>query len=68
MLRYALALALGRLPQARGYRILEGRQVAIDGPAQDPIQGDGDVLGQLPAVIDIAPTPIRLIMPASFRP
>jgi diacylglycerol kinase (ATP) len=68
MLRYAFALALGRLPRARGYRILEGRHVTIDGPAQDPIQGDGDVLGQLPAIIDIAPTPVRLIMPSGFRP
>jgi diacylglycerol kinase (ATP) len=68
MLRYALALGLGRLPWARGYRILEGRYVTIDGPAQDPIQGDGDILGQLPAVIDIAPTPIRLVMPSGFRP
>ncbi|MBK8160839.1 MAG: diacylglycerol kinase family lipid kinase [Rhodospirillaceae bacterium] len=68
MLRYALALALGTLPTARGYRILEGRHVAIDGPAQDPIQGDGDILGQLPAIIEIAPQPIQLVMPAGFRP
>lgn len=63
MLRYALALGLGRLPTARGYRILEGRQVTIDGPAADPIQGDGDILGQLPATIDLAPKPIRLVIP-----
>ena len=68
MLRYALALGLGTLPRARGYRILAGRQVTIDGPAQDPIQGDGDILGQLPATIDIAPAPIHLVMPAGFRP
>lgn len=67
VLRYALALALGRLPLARFYRILEGRHVTIDGPAQDPIQGDGDVLGQLPATIDIAATPIHLVTPGSFR-
>ena len=42
--------------------------VTIDGPAQDPIQGDGDILGQLPAIIDIAPRPIRLVMPSGFRP
>lgn len=68
MLRYAMALALGRLPRARGYRILEGRHVVIDGPAQDPIQGDGDILGHLPAIIDIASMPIRLVMPHGFRP
>lgn len=63
MLRYALALALGRLPKARGYSILQGRHIAISGPENDPIQGDGDVLGHLPATIDIAPAPIQLVMP-----
>jgi len=68
MLRYALALGLGTLPRARGYRILEGRHVTIEGPAHDPIQGDGDILGHLPAIVDIAPMPVRLVMPHGFRP
>ncbi|WP_374656398.1 diacylglycerol kinase family protein [Dongia sp.] len=67
MLRYALALGLGRLPKARGYSILEGRQVAITGPKNDPVQGDGDVLGYLPANIDIAPAPVQLVMPFRQR-
>jgi YegS/Rv2252/BmrU family lipid kinase len=67
MLRYALALARGTLPQARGYRILEGTHITIDGPPADPIQGDGDILGQVPAAIDIAPMPVHLVMPGNFK-
>ncbi|MBI2254572.1 MAG: diacylglycerol kinase family lipid kinase [Proteobacteria bacterium] len=63
MLRYALALGLGRLPNARGYSILEGCEITITGPDGDPIQGDGDVLGHLPARIAIAPLPVQLIVP-----
>ncbi|WP_374385047.1 diacylglycerol kinase family protein [Dongia sp.] len=63
MLRYALALGLGRLPRADGYRIVTARKIAISGPEKDPVQGDGDVLGYLPAAIDIAPNPIELIRP-----
>lgn len=67
MLRYALALALGRLPKAAGYSIVEGRHVTISGPENDPVQGDGDVLGHLPADIDIAPVPVQLVMPVGIR-
>jgi diacylglycerol kinase family enzyme len=63
MLRYAIALGLGRLPKAFGYSILEGREVTIAGPEGDPVQGDGDVLGHLPARIAIAPAPVQLVMP-----
>jgi YegS/Rv2252/BmrU family lipid kinase len=67
MLRYALALALGRLPKAAGYSIVEGRHVTISGPENDPVQGDGDVLGHLPADIDIATVPVQLVMPVGIR-
>jgi len=63
MLRYALALGCGRLPKASGYSILEGRDVTITGPEGDPVQGDGDVLGHLPARITVAPAPVQLVMP-----
>lgn len=63
MLRYGLALTLGRLPQASGYTILEGCDVTISGPEGDPVQGDGDILSHLPVRIVIAPAPVQLIMP-----
>jgi len=63
-IRYALALALGRLPRLADFRILRGRVVTIDGPAGDPLQGDGDVIAHLPVRIEIAPQPLRLIAPS----
>jgi YegS/Rv2252/BmrU family lipid kinase len=62
-IRYAIALALGRLPRLADFRIVRGRTVTIDGPAGDPLQGDGDIIARLPARIEIAPRPLRLIMP-----
>jgi YegS/Rv2252/BmrU family lipid kinase len=62
-LRYGIALALGRLPRASGYRIVSGRRVEIEGPPGDPVQGDGDIIGHLPMRITLAPIPLRLIMP-----
>jgi diacylglycerol kinase family enzyme len=67
MLRYALALALGTLPRSWGYRIVEGRHVTIEGPESDPIQGDGDLLGFLPASIDIVPVAVHLVMPGPIN-
>ena len=63
-IRYALALALGRLPRLPDFRILRGRVVVIDGPTGDPLQGDGDIIARLPVRIEIAPQPLRLIVPA----
>lgn len=63
-LRYGLALATGRLQHTAGYAILSGKCVTIDGPAGDPVQGDGDIIGQLPMRITIAPLPLSLVMPA----
>jgi YegS/Rv2252/BmrU family lipid kinase len=63
-IRYALALALGRLPRLSDFRIERGRTVTIDGPAGDPLQGDGDVIAHLPVRIEIAPQPLHLIVPS----
>jgi diacylglycerol kinase (ATP) len=62
-IRYALALALGRLGQLADFRILRGRVITIDGPTGDPLQGDGDIVAHLPVRIEIAPQPLRLIVP-----
>lgn len=61
--RYAVALALGRLPKFADFRVVRGRMVTIDGPAGDPVQGDGDIIAQLPVHIEIAPRPLHLIVP-----
>jgi diacylglycerol kinase family enzyme len=53
-LRYALALALGRLPRLPDVRIVRGRSISITGPQGDPVQGDGDIIATLPVQIGLA--------------
>jgi YegS/Rv2252/BmrU family lipid kinase len=61
--RYALALFSGRLPAAAGYRVIEARRVEVRGRPGEPLQGDGDVIGQLPATIEVLPGALALVHP-----
>ena len=63
VLRYAIALMLGYLPRLADYRIVAGRQVTIEGPDGDPVQGDGDIIARLPVTIDLDPTTLSLVVP-----
>jgi YegS/Rv2252/BmrU family lipid kinase len=54
VLRYALALGLGRLHRAKGVRILRVREISIDGEPEEPVHADGDVIGALPVRFTIA--------------
>lgn len=62
-LRYALALAFGRLARQPDIRILRGREIAIAGHEGEPIQADGDVIAHLPATIRLASATVELIVP-----
>lgn len=42
------AVVLGQLHRLPGYRVVPGFRVRIDGPAGDPVQGDGDPIAHLP--------------------
>src|SRR5215470_7319641 len=63
VLRYALALMLGILPRLSDYRVVPGREVLIEGPEGDPVQGDGDIIARLPVRIDLDPTALSLVVP-----
>lgn len=63
--RYAAALGLGRLARARGVRLIAARRVRIDGPAGEPFQGDGDIIGALPVVIGVERDALRLVVPVT---
>jgi diacylglycerol kinase (ATP) len=54
VLRYALALARGRLHAAKGVRILRAREISIEGDAREPVHADGDLIGTLPVRFTIA--------------
>ena len=60
---YALALALGRLHRLAAVEILRAGKVVIEGPPGDPVQGDGDLIGRLPVVIELSPITIGLLRP-----
>ncbi len=61
--RYALALCFGRLARLPDVRVVPAREVRIDGPQGDPVQGDGDIIGHLPIVTRVLPDALRLVMP-----
>lgn len=63
VLRYAVALATGRLPSLPDVSILPARDIEIDRPAQAPLQADGDTFCHLPVRITVAPRGIDLIVP-----
>jgi YegS/Rv2252/BmrU family lipid kinase len=68
--RYGLALLLGCLPHAGGYRIVTGRSVKISVLSdagerrEQPVQIDGDNALCLPVSIGLAPGAVRLLQPA----
>jgi YegS/Rv2252/BmrU family lipid kinase len=68
-LRFGLALLMGRLPRAGGYRVVTGRDVMISvlsdagESGEQPVQIDGDDALTLPVSIALAPSAVRLLQP-----
>ena len=61
---YALALVRGRLHRSAHLEIIRGHKITIEGPAGDPVQGDGDLIGRLPVTIELSPVAISLMRAA----
>lgn len=61
--RYALALARGRLAARPDYRIVQGSRIRISGPDGDPVQADGDHVAGLPVEIDMIEGGLALMTP-----
>lgn len=61
--RNSLAMVRHRLHLSPDLTVKPGTAITIDGPAGDPIQADGDVIGHLPASIELAPTTLDLFVP-----
>jgi YegS/Rv2252/BmrU family lipid kinase len=64
VLRYGLALVLGRLSAWRDVEMVSGREVIVSGGSGEPVQGDGDIIATLPLRIAMDPDPIRMVYPA----
>lgn len=64
-LRYALALATGRLGRLSDYKVIPATALTVSGPVGDPVQIDGDPAAQLPISIEIDERPFFLIHPVN---
>jgi YegS/Rv2252/BmrU family lipid kinase len=62
-LRYGVALLLGNLHRRADVDIVPATDVRIEGPAGDPVQGDGDRLTALPANIRLLRDAAVLVTP-----
>jgi YegS/Rv2252/BmrU family lipid kinase len=63
LIRYALALPLGLLTKLKDIKLIAAREVLIEGPENDPVQGDGDVIAHLPVTIRLAEQPLTVMVP-----
>ncbi len=71
VLRFALALLLGRLPRSPGFRTVTGHSIRIslldpdrEEPRRSPVQLDGDRALVLPVSIALSAATVRLLGPA----
>ena len=64
ILTTALALGVGGITWAPGVRHLVVPSLYIDGPSEDPVQADGDVVGGLPAMFSVATETLQILAPA----
>lgn len=62
--RFGIALLLGRLHRARGVRLIEAEDALIECPEGGAVQGDGELLTQLPLTLSIAEPRLEVLVPA----
>ena len=63
VLLYSVAMALGWLKHAPGFRIVRAQRVRVEGIDGEPVQADGDTAGKLPVDIAMTGRSIRLVVP-----
>ncbi len=63
MLRYGLALPLGKLADLPEVRVVSAQSITILGPRGAPVQADGDIVARLPAEITVAAETLDLLVP-----
>lgn len=63
MLRYGLALPMGKLSELPEVQVISARSILITGPRGAPVQGDGDIVARLPAEISVGNDTVELICP-----
>jgi YegS/Rv2252/BmrU family lipid kinase len=63
VLRYGIALILGRLSALPDVEIRTGRTIRIAGPVGLPVQADGDIIAVLPVDITVADSTLQIVVP-----
>ena len=63
-IRYAVWLALDRLDRLPDVKIVPATDIVVERVGNEPVQGDGDILANLPARITLAPAALALMMPS----
>ena len=63
VVRYLGALLLGRLMRRRDVTLLRSRDALVSSADADPVQADGEIVGWLPVLIEIAAQPVQLVRP-----
>jgi YegS/Rv2252/BmrU family lipid kinase len=63
VLRYGLALLLGRLDRLSDVRVVTATTIAIEGGAGEPVQGDGDIVAHLPLTAGLNGVTLDVIFP-----
>jgi diacylglycerol kinase (ATP) len=63
VLRYLLALPLGRLSRRDDVRLLRCRSASLSAAEPWPVQADGEIVGFLPVTIGVAERPLYLVRP-----
>jgi YegS/Rv2252/BmrU family lipid kinase len=63
VLRYGFGLLTGLLSRFPDVRVLAATEVIVEGPAGEPVQGDGDVLTRLPLTARIDDATLDVVMP-----
>jgi len=63
VLRYLAALLLNRLPRRKDITFLRSREAFVTATEAVPVQADGEIIAQLPALITLAEQPVQLVQP-----
>jgi len=68
-----MALVLNRIPRLKSVELRRARSVVFAGPAGEPVQSDGDVIGRMPLSVAVGDGELSLIVAdptrvASLRP
>lgn len=66
LVRYLLALGLGRVETLSDVEIIEARRINITSPQQVEVEVDGDAHGHLPQEIEQGTRMLRLVVPPDF--